>query len=261
MALFESVMYSNVLEMDVEMTVILPQHTQKLVGTSSQGNVSDVPVLYLLHGMGGNHTAWMRKTSIERYAERYGLAVIMPSTDLAWYTDTTYDMKYWTFVSEELPQLCQAFFPQLTKQREKTYAAGLSMGGYGALKLGLRQPERFAAVASLSGPLALGENNEALLDIRSAAYWEGIFGPLEAIRGSENDPLYLVDQLAASGKESPRLFIACGEQDYLFEANQAIVAKLEQTQLPYEFQSGPGEHNWVFWDEWIQRALAWMIEK
>ena len=89
----------------------------------------ELPVLYLLHGMGGNHSVWERRTSIERYVSDYQMAVIMPSTDLAWYTDTTYDMKYWTFVAEELPQIRRELFPQLSSDREKTFAAGLSMGG------------------------------------------------------------------------------------------------------------------------------------
>lgn len=81
--------------------------------------------------MNGNHSVWQRRTSIERYAAEYQLAVIMPSTDLGWYTDTTYEMKYWTFIAEELPQICHELFPQLTQKREKTFAAGLSMGAMG----------------------------------------------------------------------------------------------------------------------------------
>ena len=163
MAFIQANIYSNVLEMEVNLNVILPQTTKKVIGTSSEQETTDIPVLYLLHGMGGNHSVWERRTSIERYVADYGLAVIMPSTDLGWYTDTVYDMKYWTFIAEELPEICHELFPQLTRKREKTYAAGLSMGGYGALKLGLAKSENFAAVISLSGAVSVGNRMDDLL--------------------------------------------------------------------------------------------------
>ena len=127
MAFIQANIYSNVLEMEVMVNVILPKLPSK--GRYNYKNdQKELPVLYLLHGMGGNHSVWERRTSIERYVSDYQMAVIMPSTDLAWYTDTTYDMKYWTFVAEELPQICRELFPQLSSDREKTFAAGLSMG-------------------------------------------------------------------------------------------------------------------------------------
>ena len=147
MAFIQANIYSNVLEMEVNLNVILPQRQKKGDRYRVQEQETmDVPVLYLLHGMGGNHSVWERRTSIERYVADHGLAVIMPSTDLGWYTDTAYDMNYWTFIAEELPEICHELFPQLTTKKRKTYAAGLSMGGYGALKLGLAKPENFAAI-------------------------------------------------------------------------------------------------------------------
>lgn len=259
MAFLQANIYSNVLEMEVNVNVILPQETVKKVGTSTQAALTDVPVLYLLHGMGGNHSVWARRTSIERYVADLGIAVIMPSTDLAWYTDTQYDMNYWTFISEELPKICHQLFPQLSTKREKTFAAGLSMGGYGALKLGLAKQESFAAVASLSGAVSLSSTSFGeLLKVRKRSYWEGIFGPLDQIEGSIHDPLYLLQQLVESQTEMPQFYLCCGEQDMLLSANQQMAQALEQAQASYTFETGPGEHDWVFWDEWIQKALAWL---
>ena len=178
--------------------------------------------------MGGNHSVWERRTSIERYVANYGLAVIMPSTDLGWYTDTVYDMKYWTFIAEELPEICHELFPQLTRKREKTYAAGLSMGGYGALKLGLAKSENFAAVISLSGAVSVGNRMDDLLMVR---------------------------------KPVPRFYMACGESDFLYQANQEMVSAMQEQGLAVTFEQGPGDHNWIFWDQWIQRALAWLMEE
>lgn len=257
-ALLQANIYSNVLEMEVLMDVILPQRTEKKIGTASKGQLTDVPVMYLLHGMGGNHSVWQRRTSIERYVADLGLAVIMPSTDLGWYTDTTYDMKYWTFISEELPEICHELFPQLTTKREKTFAVGLSMGGYGALKLGLARPENFGAVASLSGAVDLAGRVEDLLALRGKAYWEGIFGPLEKVPGSVNDPMYLLKQLVDEKKQAPKIYLCCGEEDMLLHANKNMAAALEKNQLEYQFETGPGNHNWIFWDAWIQKVLAWL---
>lgn len=261
MAFIQANIYSNVLEMEVNLNVILPQTTKKVIGTSSEQETTDIPVLYLLHGMGGNHSVWERRTSIERYVADYGLAVIMPSTDLGWYTDTAYDMKYWTFIAEELPEICHELFPQLTRKREKTYAAGLSMGGYGALKLGLAKSENFAAVISLSGAVSVGNRMDDLLMVRKAAFWEGIFGPLDQIEGSKNDPQYLLKELVKSGKPVPRFYMACGESDFLYQANQEMVSAMQEQGLAVTFEQGPGDHNWVFWDQWIQRALVWLMEE
>lgn len=258
MAFLQTNIYSNVLEMEVCVNVILPQKTEKKIGAATRGNQEDVPVLYLLHGMGGNHSVWERRTSIERYVAELGLAVIMPSTDLGWYTNTTYDMNYWTFISEELPEICHELFPQLTTKREKTFACGLSMGGYGALKLGLTKPERFAAVASLSGAVDLAGGINELLTLRSEAYWEGIFGPLNKIEGSSNDPMYLLQRLADARKEAPAIYLCCGEEDPLLYANKKMDAALTKHAIEHTFETGPGHHDWVFWDAWIIRVLAWL---
>ena len=260
MAFLQVNVYSNVLQMEVAMNVILPQTTHKNIGTETVGVIEDVPVMYLLHGMGGNHSVWERRTSIERYVAEYQMAVIMPSTDLGFYTDTTYDMNYWTFVSEELPTIVHELFPQITNKREKTFAAGLSMGGYGALKLGLAKPEHFAAVASLSGAVVLADVKSLLL-VRNEAYWQGVFGPLDHIQGSVNDPLRLLDELVASGQEAPRFFLACGTEDDLYPASQYMAHKLEQKNLAVTFEEGPGKHDWIFWDAWIQRVLVWFNEQ
>ncbi len=108
--------------------------------------------------MSDDQTTWMRRTSIERYVSSLGIAVVMPTTHLGFYTDTQYQMKYWTFISQELPRICREFFPQMSDRREDTLAAGLSMGGYGAWKLGLGAGDTFGAAASLSGCLDMVED-------------------------------------------------------------------------------------------------------
>ena len=142
MALIHCHFASEVLGLNRSMDVILPHDLppRKAAGRKA-------PVLWLLHGLSDDHTAWQRRTSIERYASERGLAVVMPSVDRGFYTDMAAGPRWWTHVSEELPRLVAAMFP-VSARREETFVAGLSMGGYGAFKLALRQPRRFAAAAS-----------------------------------------------------------------------------------------------------------------
>ena len=145
--------FSEALEVGTSMTVLLPQATEAQVGVASAETKQDAfPVLYLLHGLSDDHTAWLRYTSIERYASAAGLAVVMPAVGRSFYADEASGHRYWTYLSEELPELVESFF-RVSQRREDTYVAGLSMGGYGAVKLALTHPERFAAAASLSGAL------------------------------------------------------------------------------------------------------------
>ena len=137
MALLHVDFFSTVLGMSMNMDVILPQQTWGQIGMEGMCAEGKYKTMYLLHGMSDDQTIWQRRTSVERYAAKLGIAVVMPTTHLAFYTDTTYGMKYWTFISRELPEICRTFFPQMSDKPEDTLAAGLSMGGYGAWKLGL----------------------------------------------------------------------------------------------------------------------------
>ena len=151
MALLHVNFFSDVLGMSMNMDVILPQETKGQIGMKGRTREGKIPSLYLLHGMSDDHTIWQRRTSIERYVSQMGIAVIMPCVHLSFYTNMVHGLPYWDYISEELPSLCQNFFPQLSARPEDNFAAGLSMGGYGAWKLALGKPERFGAAASLSG--------------------------------------------------------------------------------------------------------------
>jgi putative tributyrin esterase len=246
MALLHVDFSSDALGMGTEMDVILPQKPQEPYQT-----------LYLLHGMGGNHTQWHRRSSIERYVSDLGLAVIMPSTQLGWYTDAHIGHKWWTFLSRELPEICHSFFP-LSYQREDTFAAGLSMGGYGAVKLGLAMGENFSHVATLSGGLDVaatcqkGKENEA-----RPTLWGDVFGPADQVAGSDNDLFALAERRKAQG-DMPKIFQWCGTADFLYEDNLRF--RDHATKLGYDltYQESPGDHNWKYWDEKIQDVLQWL---
>lgn len=218
------------------------------------------PTLYLLHGLSDDHTIWLRRTSIERYAAAKNVAVVMPSVARSFYQDMASGPQYWTFLSEELPALCRRWFP-LSETREDTFAAGLSMGGYGALRLALSRPDRFAAAASLSGALDLARRlREAGKEgsLVSRAEWEGIFGHELAGEVSDFDLFALAHKVADSSGPKPKLFLCCGTEDPLLEESRAFRQHLDGLNLPNTYEESPGQHEWGYWDSQIQRVLDWL---
>jgi putative tributyrin esterase len=257
MALIQCDFFSDVLGLSCSMNVILPQQTTRQIGM--EGKARDggrYPVLYLLHGMSDDHSIWLRRTSIERYASGLGIAVVMPAVQRSYYTDMHHGGRYWTFISEELPELAAQFFP-ISSKREDSFAAGLSMGGYGAMKLGLARPDRFAAVASLSGAMDIRRHYNK--DVTYRREIENIFGTKEQLIGSINDLFHLAEKTAAlPAEEQPLLYQCCGTEDFLYEENVDFRDHALRLGLPLHYEEGPGEHEWGYWDAAIQRVLAWL---
>ncbi|MBA2694757.1 MAG: alpha/beta hydrolase [Ornithinimicrobium sp.] len=249
MALITCDFYSDVLEVSTSMTVLLPQQTRTQIGMSGAPGHGEPPVLYLLHGLSDDHTTWVRRTSIERYAAPLGLAVVMPAVHRSFYADEVHGHRYWTFLSQELSQVVSSFF-RVSQRQEDTYVAGLSMGGYGALKWALREPDRFAGVASMSGALDVVRMPERP---ERAGLVERVFGGMP---GPQDDVLALV--ASADVEALPPVHLSCGTDDELVEGNRvfARAAREAGVQLTEDFR--PGEHEWGFWDTEIQSVLDWL---
>ena len=246
--------FSDALALSTSMTVLLPQRTTTQIGMAGATTDGPPPVLYLLHGLSDDDTIWLRRTSIERYVAPLGLAVVMPQVHRSFYADEHYGGRYWTFLSEELPELVGSWF-RVSQQREDTFVAGLSMGGYGALKWGLRQPERFAAAASLSGALHVGGVHRGPVRAEDPRIIDRIYGD-RSPAGSDDDLLALVSR--ADPAAVPALFVCCGEQDELIDGNRGFVEACATASLPVTASFGPGEHDWAYWDATIQDVLAWL---
>lgn len=244
MAMIRVSFSSETLEVDTSMTVVLPE----------EGD-GPPPVLYLLHGLTDDDSAWTRFTSIERYATGRGLAVVMPQVHRSFYANEAHGMRFWDFLSAELPATVERFF-RVSTRRADTYVAGLSMGGYGALKWALREPERFAAAASLSGALDLAYIQESDLRPHMRALVSRVFAG-RTVAGSDEDLLHLVKGADPSGL--PRLMLRCGTEDHLMKQNERFVAACTAAGVPLDSGFGPGEHVWSYWDEQIQNVLAWML--
>lgn len=242
--------FSDVLELGTSASVVWPQHTEHQIGVSGGADLGarDVPVLYLLHGLSDDHTAWARNTSIERYAVARGVAVVMPAANRSFYTDEVHGQRYWTFLTEELPRMVAATF-RVSQRREDTFVAGLSMGGYGAMKWALREPGRFAAAASLSGALDIDRLRQSpdTQDI-----YERAFGGTPEM----NDDVFAL--LGSADPSSPRLYVSCGTDDTLLAENHRFTELAASRGIDVTVTWPGGGHDWALWDAEIERVLDWL---
>ncbi|MGN6303092.1 MAG: alpha/beta hydrolase [Angustibacter sp.] len=259
MALVRCDYFSDVLEMGTSMTVLLPQATTAQIGVSGSapqddGRAHGAPVLYLLHGLSDDATAWTRWTSVERYVEPLGLAVVMPQVARSFYLDQAHGGRYWEHLSEEVPAVVESFF-RVSGRRDDTFVAGLSMGGYGALRWALHQPERFAAAASLSGALDLA-TRQASGALRPDLA-DAVVGDRQ-VAGSDDDLLALLERRVAAGTVLPQLYVACGTDDELVSESRSFLATADRLGVEVTRDLGPGDHEWSYWDDQVQHVLDWL---
>lgn len=264
MALIQCDFFSDVLGICCSMNVILPQKTRTQIGMKSVRTYEKSPVLYLLHGYSDDHTIWLRRTSIERYVADKDLAVIMPAVNKSYYTDMAQGDNYWTFISEELPEIARSFF-HLSDRREDNFVAGLSMGGYGAFKLALRNPKQFSYAASLSGALMMAQrvnrmstNPDEHFNEERQREFEAVFGDLQKVVGSDNDLKYLAEKRCGNNIPLPKLYQCCGTEDFLFEGNIEFRDHLNALNYDLTYHEGPGTHEWGYWDKEIQNVIDWL---
>jgi putative tributyrin esterase len=254
MALVTCDFFSDALEVGCSMTVVLPQPTEEQIGVEGGGiPATDFPVLYLLHGLSDDHTAWLRYTSVERYAAAAGLAVVMPAVNRSFYANMAAGPRYWDFVADELPEIVGRFF-RVSQDPAHTYVAGLSMGGYGAMKLALSRPERFAAAATMSGALDL---QEVSTRPERAGLLDPIFGDTIP---DDADLFALLD--AAEVETLPRLHVSTGTEDHpgLVAGNRKFAAALEKKGADVTSDFRPGEHVWALWDGLLPEVIEWLLD-
>jgi putative tributyrin esterase len=242
MSLCEVHWKSAVLGQHVAMNVLLPD-----TGTPP------FPTLYLLHGLSDDHTGWLRKTRIEMYATAYPMIVVMPQGFRGFYTNNENGPAYATYIADELRTYVERNFPARAA-RDSRAIGGLSMGGYGALRLALGYPHLFTSAHSHSGPLRSGER----LGPReggpfSLEEFHRVFGTNPV--GSDHDLTELARRAKAAGT-LPKIRIDCGVEDVQIADNRAFHAELEQLGVPHDYEEFPGGHTWDYWDLHVREALA-----
>lgn len=214
------------------------------------------PVLYLLHGLSDDDSSWLYQSSITRYAAQYNLAIFMPQVHVSYYTNMHMGANYWSFLTKEFPEKMKKIF-NISYKSEETFVAGLSMGGYGAMKWGLTYPNEVAGIAALSAavdPYRIWQD-----DPNRDKLFKPVFGSKELFIGSENDLYALLKQVK---KEiiQPSILQICGTEDSLYADNLKFKEALQENAIEYTFIEKQGDHNWVFWDQEIQSVLKWIQE-
>ena len=210
-------------------------------------------VLYLLHGLSDDCTAWGRQTRIFAYAEKHNYIVVMPEVQRSFYSDMTHGSKYFTYVAHELPQTIERLF-NIRHTRENTFIAGLSMGGYGAAKCALSRPEFYGACASLSGAVDMRWLIEEAKagKIPSLPETPAILG--ESLIFPDNADLFILATNVPAANR-PRLLVTCGDADFLLEDNRRFDAHLQTIGYGHKYMEWPGDHVWDFWEECLPLAF------
>lgn len=262
MAFIQMNLLSKSLMRTVPVNVILPVDKMVFPGMPAREE-KPYKTLYLLHGIFGSYIDWVCGTRIQHFAEENDLAVVMPSGDNAFYVDQpAANNFYGKFIGEELVELTRKMFP-LSRKREDTFIGGLSMGGYGAMRNGLKYGDTFGYIVSLSGAMHIEEmasrtGDDCEIFMESRSYAEACFGDLTRLLDSDKNPKYIVKQRKAAGKPLPKIYMACGDKDSLLKPNQDMAAFLKKQGADVTFEVGPGGHEWDFWDTYIKKAIDWL---
>ena len=241
MAFCELHYFSRALGMQTAASVLLPEGDE---------HKPPFPVFYLLHGLSDDHTMWMRRTSIERYVGNLPLIVVMPYGGRGFYVDAREGFAYDRAIAGDLVSFIDRTFPTRA-ERGGRCIGGLSMGGYGAVKLALAHPDRFISANSHSGALAFGH--------RSLAGEEPFNVEFRRVMGADptggpHDLFKLVETLDAAKR--PALRIDCGTEDFLIGDNREFHAHLVHRNFRHEYEEFPGAHDWAYWDKHIQEAIT-----
>ncbi|HJN15073.1 MAG TPA: alpha/beta hydrolase family protein [Armatimonadota bacterium] len=232
--------FSNSLQKGVAFNALLPDRQEK---------PGPYPVLYLLHGLSDDYTGWQRWTSIERYVRETPMIVVMPDGDRSFYCDLADGPQYEKAIIQDLVGFVDATF-QTIPSRKGRCIGGLSMGGYGCMKLGLKFPEMFGSITGFSGAYSIYRHKEME---RHDLHWKKMLGSDKARR--DNDCFTLARRLKAK-RNIPKIRFDCGVDDFLIEHNREFHAHLEKLGIKHEYEEFPGDHSWGYWDLRIQEALA-----
>lgn len=261
MALIEMNFISQSLMRTVTVNLIIPAD-KLILGETQESNAAPYKTLYLLNGILGNHTDWISFTNIQRLAEDKNLAVVMPGGENMFYLD--YEDRhalYGEYIGKELVEFTRKIFP-LSDKREDTFIGGLSMGGYGALRNGLKYSDTFGRIACLSTGMLLYTLNErtenAAMFMETRGYAEDVFGDFDKVMESDKNPVWLAKELRRQGKEIPEIYQSIGTEDTLLVPNQRMHKELVNEGCNITYVEKPGGHDWDFWGEQIKEVLNWL---
>lgn len=250
--------FSSILKRQVSFKAIIPLEKPE----SDLSVKREMRTLYLLHGYTGHCTDWLSGSLIHELSGQHDIAVIMPSGENSFYVDNAEEETYFgEFIGKEIVEFTRALFP-LSHKREDTAIGGLSMGGYGAIRNGLKYCDIFGSVIALSSALITDGIADPSVDftktVASRKYYEKTFGKLDELPGSENDPKALAKRVVEDRKPFPNLYMACGTEDFLLNENRDFKEYLQSLGVRFTYRETAGAHDWKFWNPQIEYALDWL---
>ena len=258
MVLFRGDIKCKSLQRRTSISVILPADNIHFLQDTEEIVPKPYKTLYLLHGLYGSDDIFLANTSIQKFAEDNGIAIVIPCGENSFYVDNPKAHAYYgEYVGQELLDITRNIFP-LSHKREDTFIAGFSMGGYGAIRNGLKYHENFSKIGMISAALITDDIVNYTDDsnvLRSRDFYESIFGDLDKLEGSDMDPKALIGNCP----NIPNIYMACGADDFLFEKNTDFNDYLKDNGIDATFVRAPGEHTWEFCDEHIKEFIKTLI--
>lgn len=257
--------YSGCLKKPVSFHYVLPNDVQEYNAENNPHYRREALSLYLLHGYSGDEHDWLLMGNVLELSSKYNVSIFICTAGNNFYLDRDVTgRQYGTFVGEEFVQYTRKVF-SLSEERENTWIGGLSMGGYGALHLGLRYAETFGKIISLS-PALITEELESMEAgsqnfMANYAYYTEVFGPLQGINRSDSNPSWQIQKLLEQGKDVPEIYLAMGTEDRLRESSEQFAEYLEQCEVKYTYVSEYGFHDWPFWRKHIVLAVEKFLLK
>lgn len=263
MALVQMDFFSKALSRTTSFNVVLPNDTypEMLIGNEYYNR--KMKTLYLLHGYSGTNKDWLLGSSVQEMALKYNLAIVMPSGGNSFYLDGKGTGKaYSQYVGKELIEYTRNVFG-LSDKKEDTFIGGYSMGGFGAIHTGLAFSETFNKVIALSSALIVHNIEHKKEDFKDLIadyyYYYSVFGDLDKLDTSLNNPEYQIHTMKEKGKTIPLIYMACGTEDFLINENRAFYQFLMDEKVDVTYTESPGEHNWAFWNRYLELAIEWML--
>lgn len=244
---------SKLMAREMPYRVILP------VNYKNSNEKTFYSTIYLLHGLTGHFDNWADKTKLADYAEKYNYIIVMPEGDNGWYSDSASvpNDRYESYIVKELiPEIDKKF--RTVADRQHRAVAGLSMGGYGAVKFGLKYAEMFSLTGSFSGALGAATLTEKEVGTTGtiAASILSVYGIAKSQTRQANDIFQIIKEISPDKiKSLPFIYLDCGTEDFLYQNNRDFANLLQEKKIPHEFRELPGGHNWMFWDSQIQEFL------
>lgn len=263
MALIEVNFWAKSLRKIVPFMAAIPDDPDLIIGREDKPLPEKYPTLYLLNGYKDNYTSWFNNTRIHELSKKYNIAIITPSGDNSFYVDDEDKLEFYgEFIGKELVEYTRHLLP-LSDKREDTFIGGLSMGGYGAMRNGLKYYENFSKILSFSAAyiiLTMADAKEAIGGpLTPASYLNRIFGDFTNLRNTDKDPRYLIEKIQSEGGKVPDIFMTIGSEDVmLLESNHLFRDFLIEKKVNLEYIEDSGMHTWDFWNKHIEEAIKWL---